>query len=292
MLRSMTGYGRGHAVNGRYDITVEVKSVNHRYFEFTSRLPKAYLFLEDRLKHTLKDACSRGKVEASVSIQLLDGGESEITLNLETTRGYLTALREAAAELDLMDDLRLSDLISFPDIFTVHKTEVDPDEMWAMVEPVAREAVEAFVKMRETEGAQLKIDLQNRLETIAGSLQEIEERAPKLKEEYYSRLYQKIAEVLADQNIDESRLITEAAIFADKVAIDEETVRLRSHLAQFNDLLESDEPVGRKLDFLVQELNREANTIGSKCQDVSISRRVIDIKSEIEKIREQIQNLE
>ena len=292
MLRSMTGYGRGHAVNGRYDITVEVKSVNHRYFEFTSRLPKAYLILEDRLKHTLKDACSRGKVEASVSIQLLDGGESEITLNLETTRGYLTALREAAAELDLMDDLRLSDLISFPDIFTVHKTEVDPDEMWAMVEPVAREAVDAFVKMRETEGAQLKIDLQNRLRTIAGSLQEIEERAPKLKDEYYSRLYQKIAEVLADQNIDESRLITEAAIFADKVAIDEETVRLRSHLAQFHDLLESDEPVGRKLDFLVQELNREANTIGSKCQDVSISRRVIDIKSEIEKIREQIQNLE
>ena len=292
MLRSMTGYGRGHAVNGRYDITVEVKSVNHRYFEFTSRLPKAYLFLEDRLKHTLKDVCSRGKVEASVSIQLLDGGESEITLNLETTRGYLTALREAAAELDLMDDLRLSDLISFPDIFTVHKTEIDPDEMWAMVEPVAREAVDAFVKMRETEGAQLKIDLQNRLRTIAGSLQEIEERAPKLKDEYYSRLYQKIAEVLADQNIDESRLITEAAIFADKVAIDEETVRLRSHLAQFNDLLESDEPVGRKLDFLVQELNREANTIGSKCQDVSISRRVIDIKSEIEKIREQIQNLE
>ena len=292
MLRSMTGYGRGHAVNGRYDITVEVKSVNHRYFEFTSRLPKAYLFLEDRLEHTLKDACSRGKVEASVSIQLLDGGESEITLNLETTRGYLTALREAAAELDLMDDLRLSDLISFPDIFTVHKTEIDPDEMWAMVEPVAREAVDAFVKMRETEGAQLKIDLQNRLRTIAGSLQEIEERAPKLKDEYYSRLYQKIAEVLADQNIDESRLITEAAIFADKVAIDEETVRLRSHLAQFNDLLESDEPVGRKLDFLVQELNREANTIGSKCQDVSISRRVIDIKSEIEKIREQIQNLE
>ena len=232
---------------------------------------------------TLKDACSRGKVEASVSIQLLDGGESEITLNLETTRGYLTALREAAAELDLMDDLRLSDLISFPDIFTVHKTEIDPDEMWAMVEPVAREAVDAFVKMRETEGAQLKIDLQNRLRTIAGSLQEIEERAPKLKDEYYSRLYQKIAEVLADQNIDESRLITEAAIFADKVAIDEETVRLRSHLAQFHDLLESDEPVGRKLDFLVQELNREANTIGSKCQDVSISRRVIDIKSEIEK---------
>ena len=227
--------------------------------------------MEDRLKHTLKDACSRGKVEASASIQLLDGGESEITLNLETTRGYLTALREAAAELDLMDDLRLSDLISFPDIFTVHKTEVDPDEMWAMVEPVAREAVDAFVKMRETEGAQLKIDLQNRLRTIAGSLQEIEERAPKLKDEYYSRLYQKIAEVLADQNIDESRLITEAAIFADKVAIDEETVRLRSHLAQFNDLLESDEPVGRKLDFLVQELNREANTIGSKCQDVSIS---------------------
>ncbi len=292
MLRSMTGYGRGHAVTGRYDITVEVKSVNHRYFEFTSRLPKAYLFLEDKLKHTLKEACSRGKVEASVSIQLLDGGETEITLNLDTTRGYLTALRQAATKLDLMDDLRLSDLIHFPDIFTVHKTELDPDEVWAMVQPVAKEAIDAFVRMRETEGEQLGVDLKNRLATIADALTEIEARAPQLKEEYYNRLYQKIAEVLEGQNIDESRLITEAAIFADKVAIDEETVRLRSHLRQFEDLLQSSEPVGRKLDFLVQELNREANTIGSKCQDVSIARRVIDIKSEIEKIREQIQNLE
>ena len=288
----MTGYGRGHGVTGRYDITVEVKSVNHRYFEFSSRLPKAYLFLEEKLKYTLKEACSRGKVEASVSIQLLDGGESEITLNLDTTRGYLTALRQAAAELDLMDDLRLSDLISFPDIFTVHKTELEPDAVWEMVQPVAKEAIDAFVRMRETEGEQLKADLLGRLDTIAADLTEIENRAPQLKEEYYSRLYQKIAELLADKNIDESRLITEAAIFADRVAIDEETVRLRSHLRQFKDLLESDEPVGRKLDFLVQELNRETNTIGSKCQDVSIARRVIDIKSEIEKIREQIQNLE
>ena len=292
MLRSMTGYGRGHAVNGRYDITVEVKSVNHRYCEFASRLPKAYLFLEEKLKHTLKAACSRGKVEAAVTIQLLDGGESEITLNLETTKGYLSALREAAAALDLIDDLRLSDIISFPDIFTVRKTEVDPDEMWEMVRPAAEQAVEAFIRMRETEGEQLGKDLKNRLDAIAAALSEIEERAPQLKEEYYARLYQKISEVLEGQNIDESRLITEAAIFADRVAIDEETVRLRSHLRQFEDLLKSKEPVGRKLDFLVQELNREANTIGSKCQDVSIARRVIDIKSEIEKIREQIQNLE
>ncbi len=292
MLRSMTGYGRGHAVNGRYDITVEVKSVNHRYFEFASRLPKAYLFLEEKLKHTLKAACSRGKVEAAVTIQLLDGGESEITLNLETTKGYLSALREAAAALDLIDDLRLSDIVSFPDIFTVRKTEVDPDEMWEMVRPAAEQAVEAFIRMRETEGEQLGKDLKNRLDAIAAALSEIEERAPQLKEEYYARLYQKISEVLEGQNIDESRLITEAAIFADRVAIDEETVRLRSHLRQFEDLLKSKEPVGRKLDFLVQELNREANTIGSKCQDVSIARRVIDIKSEIEKIREQIQNLE
>ena len=292
MLRSMTGYGRGHAVNGRYDITVEVKSVNHRDFEFASRLPKAYLFLEEKLKHTLKAACSRGKVEAAVTIQLLDGGESEITLNLETTKGYLSALREAAAALDLIDDLRLSDIVSFPDIFTVRKTDVDPDEMWEMVRPAAEQAVEAFIRMRETEGEQLGKDLKNRLDAIAAALSEIEERAPQLKEEYYARLYQKISEVLEGQNIDESRLITEAAIFADRVAIDEETVRLRSHLRQFEDLLKSKEPVGRKLDFLVQELNREANTIGSKCQDVSIARRVIDIKSEIEKIREQIQNLE
>ncbi len=292
MLRSMTGYGRGHAVVDGYDITVEVKSVNHRYFEFSSRIPKSYLFLEDKLKGIIQSSCSRGKVEASVSIQSLGGSENEVILNTEIARGYLQALRSASGELDLMDDLRLSDLIGFPDIFTVRRVEVDPEMIWNAVQGVAEEAVAAFVGMREKEGQRLRADLENRLDSIGSTLSEIEQRAPQLKEEYYSRLYQKISELLADKNIDESRLVTEAAIFADKVAIDEETVRLRSHLHQFGELLESTEPVGRKLDFLVQELNRETNTIGSKCQDVTIARMVVDIKSEIEKIREQIQNLE
>ncbi len=292
MLRSMTGYGRGHQVVGNYDITVEVKSVNHRYFEFTSRIPKAYQFLEEKIKTAVQNGCSRGKVEASVSIQLIGGGENEVTLNVDITRGYLAALRSSAGELDLLDDLRLSDLVQFPDIFTVRKRELDPEEVWEAVRGVAEQAVHSFVQMREKEGRQLKEDLAGRLENIAGTLSFIEERAPVLKEEYYNRLYQKITELLADKNIDETRLVTEAAIFADRVAIDEETVRLRSHLKQFAELLETDQPVGRKLDFLVQEMNRETNTIGSKCQDVDITRRVVDIKSEIEKIREQIQNLE
>ena len=220
------------------------------------------------------------------------GGENEVTLNVDITRGYLAALRSSAGELDLLDDLRLSDLVQFPDIFTVRKRELDPEEVWEAVRGVAEEAVNSFVRMREREGRQLKEDLVGRLENIAGTLSFIEERAPVLKEEYYNRLYQKITELLADKNIDETRLVTEAAIFADRVAIDEETVRLRSHLKQFAELLETDQPVGRKLDFLVQEMNRETNTIGSKCQDVDITRRVVDIKSEIEKIREQIQNLE
>ncbi len=277
---------------GNYDITVEVKSVNHRYFEFSSRIPKAYQFLEEKIKSAVQNGCSRGKVEASVSIQLIGGGENEVTLNVDITRGYLAALRSSAGELDLLDDLRLSDLIQFPDVFTVRKRELDPEEVWEAVRGVAEEAVAAFVRMREKEGRQLKEDLEGRLENIAQTLSYIEERAPALKEEYYNRLYQKIAELLADKNIDETRLVTEAAIFADRVAIDEETVRLRSHLKQFAELLETDQPVGRKLDFLVQEMNRETNTIGSKCQDVEITRRVVDIKSEIEKIREQIQNLE
>lgn len=277
---------------GNYDITAEVKSVNHRYFEFSSRIPKAYQFLEEKIKSAVQNGCSRGKVEASVSIQLIGGGENEVTLNVDITRGYLAALRSSAGELDLLDDLRLSDLIQFPDVFTVRKRELDPEEVWEAVRGVAEEAVAAFVRMREKEGRQLKEDLEGRLENIAQTLSYIEERAPALKEEYYNRLYQKIAELLADKNIDETRLVTEAAIFADRVAIDEETVRLRSHLKQFAELLETDQPVGRKLDFLVQEMNRETNTIGSKCQDVEITRRVVDIKSEIEKIREQIQNLE
>ena len=292
MLRSMTGYGRGQAVSDLWDITVEVRAVNHRFFEFSSRLPKTCLFLEDRLKSLVQAGCSRGKVELFCSVQTVGQRDTEVQVNEEVAKSYLSALRGAAPSLGLQDDLKLSDLMRLPDIFTLRRAEVDEDRLWEAVRGVAETAMAAFVSMRETEGDRLRQDVEARLAVISGLLSSIEERAPALRQEYYDRLYQKLCEVLADQSIDESRLVTEAAIFADRVAIDEETVRLHSHLQQFYNLLESNEPVGRKLDFLVQELTRETNTIGSKCQDVAIARMVVDIKAENEKIREQIQNLE
>lgn len=292
MLKSMTGYGRGQAAVDLWDITVEIKAVNHRYFEFSSRLPKAYLFLEDRLKALVQAGCSRGKVEVYCSVQPLSQRVTEVQVNREAAANYLTALREAAPSLGLEDDLKLSDLLKFNDVFTLKQVEVDEDRLWQAVEQVAKTAMAAFVVMRQTEGGRLRQDVEGRLRTLEQLLETVEERAPLLRQEYYDRLYQKLKELLSDQGIDEARLITEAAIFAERVAVDEETVRLRSHFQQFFTLLEGEGPVGRKLDFLVQELNRETNTIGSKCQDVAIARTVVEMKSEIEKIREQIQNLE
>ena len=292
MLRSMTGYGRGQAVVDLWDITVEVRAVNHRFFEFSSRLPKTCLFLEDKLKNLVQSGCSRGKVELYCSVQSVGQRDTEVQVNEDVAQSYLAALRDAAPRLGLQDNLQLTDLFRLPEIFTLRRAEVDEDRLWAAVESVAKTAMASFVSMREVEGERLKADVSGRLDTIAELLASIEERAPMLRQEYYDRLYQKIKEILADKTVDEGRLITEAAVFADRVAIDEETVRLHSHLQQFHALLDSDEPVGRKLDFLVQEVNRETNTIGSKCQDVSIARKVVDIKAEIEKIREQIQNME
>lgn len=292
MLKSMTGYGRSQAVMDLWDITVEVRSVNHRYFEFNSRLPKACLFLEDRLKALVQRSCTRGKVELYASVQMTGQREISVEVDRSVAESYLRALREAAPELRLRDDLELSHLLKLPDIFTLRRMEVDEDRLWAAVSTVAEQALGAFVSMRETEGARLGEDLYGRLRQIGSLLSRIEERAPQLRQEYYDRLYQKLRELLEDQGIDESRLVTEAAIFADRVAIDEETVRLHSHLEQFETLLREGGPVGRKLDFLVQELNRETNTIGSKCSDLEITEIVVEIKAELEKIREQIQNIE
>lgn len=294
MIRSMTGYGRAQATVGTINVTVELKSVNHRYFEFNSRVPRNYGFLEEKLKSFVGSLVSRGKVECYVSVENLEDSEVEILVNHGLASSYLKAYRELAErnELDIRDDLAISSLVRNNDIFTVHKQEADEEKIWEAVKTVAADAVAKFISMREAEGEKLKNDVLSRAEFILNKVSLIEERSPETVKEYNDKLLSRINEFLSDVQVDEQRLLTECAIFADKVAVAEETVRLRSHIDQLGQFLNSTEAVGRKIDFLVQEMNREANTIGSKAQDVTIARCVIDIKAEIEKIREQIQNIE
>ena len=292
MIRSMTGYGRAEVlVNGR-NILVEIRSVNHRYFEFSCRSPRAYGFLESRLKTYLQGKLSRGKVDVNVSIQTVEGSSASVQVNRELAASYVQALRALEEPLGLRDDLSFSVISRFSDIFTVNKETEDEDAIWADVLQVADEATGRFVQMRETEGAKMKEDVESRLDFILQAVEQVEARSPKTVEEYRARLYNKMSEVLGNTQIDEQRILTEAALYAEKIAVSEETVRLRSHVGQFRAILAQGGPVGRKLDFLIQECNRETNTIGSKAQDIEIARIVVDIKSEIEKIREQIQNIE
>lgn len=292
MLKSMTGFGRSEKIiNGR-DITVEIRALNHRYYEFSARIPRSMGCLEEKLKTALGGKIFRGKTEVSVTIVNVEETDSVIEVNLPVAKGYLEALRKANEELGLTDDITLSRISRFPDVFTVRKAAVNEDEIWEDVRQIAEEALESFIAMRETEGSRIKTDFTGRIGYIQELLEIIEERSPKVNENYRERLYSKLKEILDDKNIDESRILTETAIFADKTAVDEETVRLRSHINQFKSLIELDEPVGRKLDFLIQEFNREVNTIGSKAQDAEITKIVVELKSEIEKIREQIQNVE
>ncbi len=292
MIRSMTGYGRAQGNGAGFDISVDIKSVNHRYFEFNAKLPKSCLFLEDSLKKLLQEMISRGKVEVMLSVQSKEGSDTRIGVDEVAAASCLEALRTAGEKFGLIDDIKLSDLLRFPDVFTVERAEIDEEALTAAVMQIAGDAAASYQEMRVAEGQKLREDLENRLKRVSELVSEVEKRAPELQQAYYNRLYQKLSETLEGTSIDESRVVTEAAIFADKVAVDEETVRLRSHLAQFAGLLENDGPVGKKLDFLVQEMNRETNTIGSKGQDVTIARTVVEMKSEIEKIREQIQNIE
>ena len=294
MIRSMTGYGRAQMMVDSMSITVELRSVNHRYFEFNSRVPRNYGFLDEKLKNFIGSLVARGKVECYVSVENLEDSEVEILVNHSLATSYLNALKELAErnELNLRDDLVLSTLARNNDIFAVHKQEADEQKIWNAVKTVTEEAVAKFVAMRETEGAKLKADVLFRADEILKKVSIIEERSPETVKEYNDKLLSRINEFLSDVQVDEQRLLTECAIFADKVAVAEETVRLRSHIDQLGQFLDSNEAIGRKIDFLVQEMNREANTIGSKAQDVTIARNVIDIKAEIEKIREQIQNIE
>ena len=292
MIKSMTGFGRGHAeLNGR-DITVEIRAVNHRYYEFSCRLPRSYSFAEEKLKSLLQGRISRGKIEVSVLIQNTTAVSEKITANKEVIAEYVLALRAIQEELALVDDLSLTSVMRLPDAFTVVKEEADEEQMWEDLKTVAEEALANFITMRETEGERMKADISGRLDTIEGNVDFIEQRSPMIVEAYRKRLYDKMCEVLEGKGMDENRILLEAGIFSEKTAVDEETVRLRSHIAQFREMLESGEPIGRKLDFLVQEMNRETNTIGSKVQDIEVTKIVVDQKSEIEKIREQIQNIE
>ena len=292
MISSMTGYGRAHRlINGR-DITVEIKSVNHRFFEFSAKIPRAYGYLEEKLKSFVYNKVSRGKIDMSVTILTIEGTNAHVELNKELANSYLLALRGMANQLEITDDITANSLSRFSDIFAVRKNDDDEAVIWDCVCPVAAEAVEKFIEMRRTEGDKLKSDVLSRLGMIEGYVQQIESRSPTVTEEYRARLYAKLQDLLGSQQIEEQRILTEAAIFAEKTAVAEETVRLASHVAQLKSFLAQNQPVGRKLDFLVQEFNREANTIGSKCQDMAISRIVVELKSEIEKIREQIQNIE
>ncbi len=292
MIKSMTGFGRERCILDNREILVEIRSVNHRYFEFSARTPKAYGYLDEKLKAFLKNDISRGKIEVSVLIYNQEGTSAQIEVNKEIALGYIDALRNSAEELDLEDDLTLSNIMRLPDIFTVVKVSEDEEVIWNQVKSAAEKALERFVDMRVTEGMKMYDDIVSRLNFLEDSVGKIEVQSPNTAKAYEERLYAKIKEMLADRNIDEQRIVTEVAVFSEKTAIDEETVRLRSHISQFRNLINSDEPVGRKLDFLVQELNREVNTIGSKAQDLYITKLVVDMKSEIEKIREQIQNIE
>lgn len=292
MIRSMTGYGRAQKVIDGKDILVEIRSINHRFFDFNARVPRSYGYLEEKLKSLVAASISRGKVEIFVTVNLVDGTDEQIKVNLPLAKSYLDAINELAENFELRNDATAMSLTRFSDIFIVNKVQEDEDKIWLAVKEVAEEALDAFIKMREVEGEKLRADILSRGETIISAVEKIEARSPEIVSAYRTRLTEKIKAVLEDKNIDEARIVTEAAIFADKVAVDEETVRLRSHIAQMNEMLDSSDAIGRKFDFLVQEMNREINTIGSKNLDLVITGIVVDVKSELEKIREQIQNIE
>ncbi len=292
MIKSMTGFGRAERIFDAMEVTVEIKSVNHRYFEFSSRVPRNCAFLDEKLKSFLKEKISRGKVEVYVTVNDSNNDAVEIEVDRSFADGYVKALKSIAKLYGVKNDITASVIARNSDVFNIKKKSVDEEAITEAVLSTTLDAVNAFVSMREVEGARLKDDVLTRADFILEKVAFVEKRSPETVKQYKDRLTEKIKDLLADAQVDEQRLITETAIFADKVAVAEETVRLRSHISQLKQLLESDEAVGRKLDFLVQEMNREANTIGSKAQDIDIAHTVVDIKSEIEKIREQIQNIE
>ena len=288
----MTGYGRAVETVGGREFTVELRSVNNRYLDCSVRLPRMLSFAEDAVKQAVKGSISRGKVDVFITVRSEAGDEVQVSLNKSVLQSYLTAMHQMVDEFGVKDDISVSAVSRLPEVFVIEKPQVDEEQLMADLMSVVNKALEGYDAMRRAEGEALDRDLRSRGETILGYVSQVEAGNGKTVSDYRARLEAKIKEVLANTAIDESRILTEAAIFADKVAVDEETVRLRSHLKQMNNMLTTGGAVGRKLDFLLQEMNREANTIGSKCTDVNLARIVVDIKAELEKIREQTQNIE
>ena len=292
MVKSMTGYGRARQTLHGRDITVEVRSVNNRYLDCTVKVPRTYIFAEDSVKSRVQKAVSRGKVDVFITIDATAADETVVVVNEPLARGYYEALTKIRDMFSLEGELTAAVLAKFPDVLTVTKAEEDLESVAGDICAVLDEALEAYNAMRAVEGVKLCEDIAGRVTTIETVVGKVEERSPQTVAAYREKLTARMQEVLQSTTIDESRILTEAAIFADKIAVDEETVRLRSHIAQLRAMLKSDQPVGRKLDFLIQEVNRECNTIGSKCNDLTIAQDVVNMKAEVEKIREQVQNIE
>lgn len=292
MVRSMTGFGRANALINGLDVTIEIKSVNHRYFEFSCRMPRAYQFAEEKLKALCQQSISRGKIELSVFVEETAESSTQVEINHPYAKAYMAAIKQLCKEYGIKNDVKASAFVGNNDIFKLRRSVLPDEQVIEALLTVADEAIKNFVDMREVEGERLLKDVLSRADTILSKVALVEERSPETVKSYRERLEQKVRDLLETANIDEQRIITETAIFADKIAVDEETVRLRSHIKQLESFLNAEGPAGKKLDFIVQEMNRETNTIGSKAQNVEIAHIVVDIKSEIEKIREQIQNIE
>ena len=292
MIKSMTGYGSAKGTVEGLDIHVELKSVNNRYLDCSVRLPRSFLFAEDMVKSLVQKHISRGKVDVFLNVDSSAAGDMAVRVNEGLLKGYVEAIGHIAEEYGLTNDISALSVARFPDVLTVEKRDLDAEAISAGMEKIVEAALQDFDSMRLREGEKLCEDVLSRLETISSLVSQVEEKAPETVAAYRQRLEQKMAEVLGTAGIDENRILAEAAVFADHIAVDEETVRLRSHMSQLRTMIQGNSPTGRKIDFLIQEFNREANTIGSKCQNSEIAHVVVDLKSEIEKIREQIQNIE
>lgn len=292
MIKSMTGYGNASQIlNGR-EISAEVRSVNNRYLDCNVKIPRAFAFAEDAVKQQVKQFVTRGKVDVYISVNALEGTDVKVSVNRPVLEGYLAALKSIAQDYDVRDDISVGSLSRLPDVFLVEKAKEDEEQIQADILSVVKQALEKYNAMREKEGQALREDLRGKAANILSMVEKVEARTPVTLAEYRARLTAKLQEVLGNTNLDESRILQEAAIYADKIAVDEETVRLRSHLDQLESMLQSSEPIGRKLDFLLQEMNRETNTIGSKGNDLEQARTVVEMKAELEKVREQTQNIE
>ena len=292
MIKSMTGYGRCERIIGTKKITAELKSVNHRFSDYNIKVPRQYGFLEDRVRQFISKEVARGKIDVYVSLESCGEADKTVTVNKELAGNYVEILRDLCETFSLKDDISVSTIASFTDIFRAEPKRDDEEEIWAAVSEVLTDAVSSFISMRAREGERIERDLRERVTYMKSLANEIDKLSPMAVEAYKAKLYQKIKEVIDEREPDDTRILTEVAIFADKVAVNEETVRLASHYDEFFSILDSNEPAGRKLDFLIQEINREVNTICSKASDLEIAKLVVTLKGEIEKLREQIQNIE